>query len=219
MAQVMKSILKLNDFFDFIGLEQKFQLLWQSRIIINPDIIHSAETDLAVVATVREIITDKENLIKRVAMLGGITQHSIQLVVLLRSDVERSCATDEHGIILEYFLNLREHRASFDLVRIESEFGLLAGLGAKQSESHHTGLVIFKRLAAEVGVTIFLAQIVAALLEELFVHLRLVLPDNLELAVHNTAFGHAIVAKDCDRIFTHLLVDSLAIASPAMMIS
>ena len=147
-------------------------------------------------------------------MLGGITQHSIQLVVLLRSDVERSCATDEHGIILEYFLNLREHRASFDLVRIESEFGLLAGLGAKQSESHHTGPVIFKRLAAEVGVTIFLAQIVAALLEELFVHLRLVLPDNLELAVHNTAFGHAIVAKDCDRIFTHLLVDSLAIAGP-----
>lgn len=45
-------------FFDFIGLEQKFQLLWQSRIIINPDIIHSAETDLAVVATVREIVPD-----------------------------------------------------------------------------------------------------------------------------------------------------------------
>ena len=95
-------------FFDFIGLEQKFQLLWQSRIIINPDIIHSAETDLAVVATVREIVPDKQDLVKRVAMLGGITQHSIQLVVLLRSDVERSCATDEHGIILEYFLNLRE---------------------------------------------------------------------------------------------------------------
>ena len=67
-------------FFDFIGLEQKFQLLWHSRIIINPDIIHSAETDLAVVATVREIVTDKQDLVKRVAMLGGITQHSIQLV-------------------------------------------------------------------------------------------------------------------------------------------
>ena len=83
-------------FFDFIGLEQKFQLLWQSRIIINPDIIHSAETDLAVVAAVREIVTNEQDLIKRITMLGGVTQNSVQLVVLLWRDVEGSRTSDEH---------------------------------------------------------------------------------------------------------------------------
>ena len=140
-------------------------------------------------------------------MLGGITQHSVEFVIPLRRDIERSRATDEHGIILEYFLNLREHRASFDLVRIESEFGLLAGLGAKQSESHHTGLVIFKRLAAEVGVAIFLPEIVAVLLEELSVYRSLLFHHHLKLAVDNAALLHTIVTKYCDWIFTHLLVD------------
>ena len=54
-------------------LKQEFQLLREAGVVVDPYVVHAAETDLAIVAAIREIITDKENLIKRVAMLGGIT--------------------------------------------------------------------------------------------------------------------------------------------------
>ena len=64
------------------------EFLGQAGVVIYPDIIHSAEPDLAVVSAISEIISHEQNLVFDIAVLRGITHHSVILVVLFRSDVK-----------------------------------------------------------------------------------------------------------------------------------
>ena len=57
-------------------------------IVLYLDIIHSLDADMAVSTTVCKIVSDKEDILKGIAMLRSIFQYRIVLIILLRCKIE-----------------------------------------------------------------------------------------------------------------------------------
>lgn len=68
---------------------QERQLFRQFCIVIHLDIVHPFDADMAIAASVTEVVSDKEYLILPITMFGRIFHYRVVLVVLLRSKVKR----------------------------------------------------------------------------------------------------------------------------------
>ena len=80
----------------FLGIQllswlylQERQLFRQFCIVIHLDIVHPFDADMAIAASVTEVVADKEYLILPITMFGRIFHYRVVLVVLLRSKVKR----------------------------------------------------------------------------------------------------------------------------------
>ena len=113
-------------------------LLGKAGVVIDLYVVHPAQADLAVVATVREIVSDEEDLILLITFFCGIAHDSVILVVLFRRDVEGGGAADENGVVFEYLFDFREHLPTTDFVRVEDQFVCLISLGPEKGESDHS---------------------------------------------------------------------------------
>ena len=134
---------RTNNFLIFISLlspisEHELHFLGKTGVVVDPDVVHPSEANLAVVAAVREIVPDKEDLVLDISHFRGIAHDRGVLVILLRGYVERSRPADKDRIVLEYLADLGKHLPAADLVRIEDEFVRLVSLGAEEGESDHS---------------------------------------------------------------------------------
>ena len=114
------------------------KLLGKAGVVIDLYVVHPAKTYLAVISTIREVISNKKNLILDITMLRGIAHDSVIFVVLLRRDVEGGGAADENGVVFKYLLDLGKHLPTTDLVRVEDQFVSLVSLGPEKGESDHS---------------------------------------------------------------------------------
>ena len=57
---------------------------------------------MAVTTAIAEVVTDEQHLIASVAVLVGVIHHSVILIVLNLSNIERCCTSDKYRITLKH---------------------------------------------------------------------------------------------------------------------
>jgi hypothetical protein len=97
----------------------------------------SGTFNMAVTASVRKIIADKHDFIRRISVLGSPAHRRIIFIVLLAGEVKGRGTADITGVVLENLKNLGIHCAAFLPIRIESDLLFRRCGRTEQSERHH----------------------------------------------------------------------------------